>query len=80
MNDTAKILADYIKEEMRYEGHIELDADLLEERILDSFSIVQMAMFIQERFEIELDAEDLVRHNLSTLSNMLNLIDSKRPG
>ena len=51
-------IADYIRREMAYEGDIGPDVDLLEEQILDSFSIVQVAMFIQEHFEIELEAED----------------------
>ena len=78
MTNIAEVLADYIKREMLYDGEIDLDMDLLEERILDSFSIVQTAMFIQERFNIELDANDLVRDNLSTLSNMVALVESKR--
>ncbi len=78
MTNIAEVLADYIKSEMLYDGEIDLDMDLLEERILDSFSIVQTAMFIQERFDIELDANDLVRDNLSTLSNMVALVESKR--
>lgn len=78
MTNIAEVLADYIKSEMLYDGEIDLDMDLLEERILDSFSIVQTAMFIQERFNIELDANDLVRDNLSTLSNMVALVESKR--
>ena len=77
MKNIAEVLADYIKSEMRYDGDIDLDMDLLEERILDSFSIVQTAMFIQEQFDIELDADDLVRDNLSTLSSMIALIERK---
>lgn len=77
MTDIAEVLTDYIKNEIPFDGAIGLDMDLLEERILDSFSIVQMAMFIQEQFDIELDANDLVRDNLSTLSNMIALIESK---
>lgn len=78
MTDSVKLLSDYIREEMRYDGDIGLDTDLLEERILDSFSIVQIAMYIQEQFGIELEADDLVRDNLSTLSNMIALIDRKK--
>jgi acyl carrier protein len=37
-----------------------------------------MAMFIQERFEIDLEAEDLVRDNLARLSSMIALIDRKQ--
>jgi len=36
-------------------------------------------MFIQERFGIELEAEDLVRENLSSFSRVIALVESKRP-
>jgi acyl carrier protein len=71
-------LSDYIRTEMGYSGPLEPTMDLLEEKILDSFSIVQMAVFIQDKFEVELDANDLVRENLSTLSRMVDLINKRR--
>jgi hypothetical protein len=36
-----------------------------------------MAVFIQQRFELELEAEDLVRANLCSLSAMVAMIDRK---
>lgn len=73
-----EILCDYIRTEMGYEGVLDPDADLLEAKILDSFSIVELAVFIQERFQIELEAEDVVRTNLSTLSSMISLIKMRK--
>jgi acyl carrier protein len=72
------ILSDYIRTEMAYSGPLDPTMDLLEEKVLDSFSIVQMAVFIQDKFEVELDANDLVRENLSTLSRMVELINKRR--
>ncbi len=71
-------LREYIRTETGYEGELDPDLDLLEKQILDSFSIVQWALFIQERFRIELEAEELVRDNLSSLAKVMALIDSKR--
>jgi acyl carrier protein len=73
-----QVLYDFIRSEIGYEGALGPDIDLLEKQILDSFSIVQLAVFIQERFQIELEAEDLVRANLARLSNMIALIDRKK--
>lgn len=73
-----EILSNYIRDETGYEGELSPELDLLEKQILDSFSIVQWAMFIQERFGIELEAEELVRDNLSSLSNVMALVNSKR--
>lgn len=72
------ILREYIRNETGYEAELDPDLDLLEKQILDSFSIVQWALFIQERFRIELEAEELVRDNLSSLAKVSALIESKR--
>ncbi|MEO7559794.1 MAG: phosphopantetheine-binding protein [Nitrosospira sp.] len=73
-----EILCDYIRTEMGHDGNLDPDVDLLEAKILDSFNIVELAVFIQERFQIELEAEDVVRTNLSTLSSMISLIKMRR--
>ena len=73
-----EILCDYIRTEMGYDGNLDPDVDLLEAKILDSFNIVELAVFIQERFQIELEAEDVVRTNLSTLSSMISLIKMRK--
>ena len=49
-----EILRDYIRRETGYDGDLDPDLDLLEKQVLDSFSIVQWAMFIQERFRSSL--------------------------
>lgn len=80
METELEVLRDYIRRETGYAGDIGADVDLLEQKILDSFSVVQLALFIQERFAIELEAEDLVRANLTRLSRMVALIHRKRLG
>jgi acyl carrier protein len=78
MASELEILCDYIRREMGYDGSLDPDVDLLEAKILDSFNIVELAVFIQERFQIELEAEDVVRANLSTLSSMISLIKMRQ--
>lgn len=71
-------LCDFIRTEIGYEGQLDPEVDLLETHILDSFNVVQLAMFIQDHFRIELEAEDLVRANLATLVHMIDLIRKKK--
>ena len=78
MQDEIKLLSEYVRVESGYKGSIDPDVDLLEAKILDSFSIVQLVMFIQERFGIELEAEDLTRTNLATLSKIVALIAKRK--
>lgn len=78
MTSTLEALRNFIRDEVGYEGEIDPDIDLLEEKILDSFSVVQVAAFIQSSFEVELQAEDLVRENFATLANMVALIERRK--
>ncbi len=78
MSTELEILREHIRNEMGYKGELSPDVDLFEGKILDSFNIVELAMFIQDRFKIELEAEDLVRANLATLANMVSLIGRRK--
>ena len=78
-NDFLENLIGFIREETGYEGQIDPSEDLLEQRILDSFSVVEIASYIQSSFDVELEAEDLTRQNFSSLSNMVALIESRGP-
>lgn len=80
MVDMIKVLGDYIRSESGYPGELDPDADLLEANVLDSFSIVQLAVFVQEKFGIELEADDLTRANLASLNSIVKLIERRKPG
>ncbi len=77
MGSTLEILCDYIREELAFEGELDPDLDLLDEKILDSFGVVEIASFVQGHFKIELQGEDLVRENFAKLSSMVELIDRR---
>jgi acyl carrier protein len=78
LNEDIQILADYIRDETGHTGPLDPDADLLEAGVLDSFNIVTLAMFAQERFGVEFEAEDLMRDNLARLSSLVALIHARR--
>ena len=78
MSEDFEILAEYIRGETGHTGPLDPDADLLEAGVLDSFNIVTLAMFAQERFGVEFEAEDLVRDNLARLSSLVALVQSRR--
>ena len=77
MTDAIEKLSDYIRDEVGYNGELSPDIDLLEEQILDSFSVVEIATFIQSSFDVQLQGEDLVRENFASLENMAALIDKR---
>jgi acyl carrier protein len=80
MSNEADVLAEFIRSETGYAGAIAPDDDLLEAGILDSFNIVSLAMFAQERFGVEFEGEDLVRDNLASLNSLVQLIRLRSAG
>ena len=78
MREEMEVLKDFLRGESGYKGELDPTADLLDSNILDSFSIVQLAVFVQERFDVEIEAEDLTRANLASLSSIVALIDRRR--
>ncbi len=78
MSSETDILADYIRQETGHTGPLDPDEDLLAAGVLDSFNIVSLALFAQERFEVEFDGEDMVRDNLAKLSNLARLVCERR--
>jgi acyl carrier protein len=78
LSEDFEILVEYIRGETGHTGALDPDVDLLEAGVLDSFNIVTLAMFAQERFGVEFEAEDLVRDNLARLSSLVALIQSRR--
>ena len=75
--DQMEILAEFIRTETGHEGPLGADADLLEAGVLDSFNIVTLAMFAQERFGVEFEGDEMVRDNLASLSALSALITKK---
>ena len=78
MSEIIDILVEYIRNETGFTGPLAADDDLLTAGVLDSFNIVSLAMFAQERFGVELEGEDLVRDNLAKLSALAALIELRR--
>lgn len=52
----------------------DFDMDLFENDMLDSLGIAQLIAEIESNFDLEIDPEDIVPENFSTLNEIVNLI------
>ena len=60
------------------DGNLADDASLLEQGIIDSTGILELVMFLEENFEIEVKDDELVPENLDSVNSLVNFINSKQ--
>lgn len=70
-------LTDYLNRDPRVEGSIEPDTELVESGRIDSLAILDLVVFVEERFGVSLSAEDLTPQNLSSVAALAALVQSR---
>jgi acyl carrier protein len=53
------------------------DDSLLEEGLIDSTGVLELVMFIEEKFDVTVEDEDLVPDNLDSINCLISFIESK---
>lgn len=53
------------------------DADLLEQRIIDSLGILKLVIFLEEAHGIKVLDEDIVPENFQSLNSMVRFVEQK---
>jgi acyl carrier protein len=53
------------------------DASFIEQGIVDSTGVLELVSFLEQRYAIKLDDEDLVPDNLDSIHNLLAFLERK---
>ena len=79
MADIKGNIKDYILEEFVPDGDIDVEdgTNLLEEEVVDSLGIFTLVSFIENKFNVSIDAEEVNLDNFETLSSITKLVESK---
>ena len=80
--NTIDMLKQFITDELVPENSLEnLDKNdsLLESGIIDSLGILKLVTFIEDKFEMRIEAEELIPENFETLFAIVNMISNIRP-
>lgn len=56
---------------------VSADESLLDSGLLDSASILELVAFLEQRFQISIDDEELVPENFDTINAVVVLVESK---
>ena len=66
-------LADYLNRDPRVDGSIGPDTELVESGRIDSLAILDLVVFVEERFGVSLTADELTPKNLASVSSLASL-------
>ncbi len=75
---TVTILRDFFVNELHWDegrGALTPDYPLIENHILDSMGLLMLVSFVETRFGIQLDEEELVPEHFGTLGSIARLIE-----
>jgi len=56
------------------------DTSFLENEIIDSTGVLELVMFLDEEFSVEVADEELVPENLDSINSILNFLMTKKGG
>lgn len=78
-NMKAKLKKYILKEIMKNEDYsIQDDEPLITNGLINSFSLVQIAVFIEEEFQVKIPDTDLTVENMDTINDMTARIEQER--
>lgn len=77
MNDAAAVVERFLVEDLGLADSIDRDHDLLASDLLDSQGILEIVVFLEERFEIEIGDEDLIPENFQSIDAMAAFVARK---
>ncbi len=54
------------------------DVSFLNEGIIDSTGILELIVFLEEEFSIEIEDEEMIPENLDSINNLLSFLNKKQ--
>ncbi len=78
MNDSSKIREFVVKNFLFGDGEwLKDDMSFIEEGIIDSTGILELIMFLEETYRIEIKDSELVPDNMDSLQNIARFVQKK---
>ncbi len=80
MSDTQTIVGDYVSNSIlkQPKRKIRVDEALISSGLIDSFSLVDLALFIEDTFGVHLDDTELNAQTFDTLNQLADLIQTRQ--
>lgn len=81
MSESVEVVIDWIKENcLKNNRDMEVTAEtsLLASNILDSIAFLSLVTFLEERFQVKIDEDDMMPDNFETPQTVMALVESLR--
>jgi acyl carrier protein len=72
-NITSEVYS-YIKKEMNNSNDFDLSTNVLDEGMVDSMAIMSLVTFLEQKYGVEIDFEEINPDNFATVGAITNLI------
>lgn len=79
-SNVSEVIITFIKENFirgRSQAEISPDESLIDSGIIDSTGILELVMFLEEKFSITIEDEELIPENLDSVNNLKIFLESK---
>jgi len=79
--DVISDIREYVSKDLMNNGHVKLDENLplIEAGYLTSLQTVDLVLFLEQRFQIEIDPEEVNEDNFRSLASISSLVQHKMP-
>jgi acyl carrier protein len=79
--DTAETVRRFVAETFLFEANGDLSSSqsLLDSGVIDSTGVLELVMFLDKTFHIEIADKDLVPENLDSIDNIVRFIERSQP-
>ncbi len=73
-------IADFIEENFLFseDGSIDVDTSFMEAEILDSTGILQLVMFVEQTFDVSIEAQEITPDNFDSVRRVVDFVRRKR--
>lgn len=77
--DRINIVKEFIIDNFQFgeEEPLELETDFFDKGIVDSTGVIEVVSFLEEKFKITVEDEELIPENLSSLKNIGQFLQKK---
>ncbi len=64
----------YIKEEINYSKDFDVGTNIIEEGLIDSMGVLTLVSFLETKYAIEVDLEEITVDNFATVRNIAEFV------